>query len=329
MVKRICCFQNIIVLSGLLLAVLVCSKDHGNSANDLVEIINKNRTAQKLPELGSSPGLGCIALQYAKECLENCSASNTVTCRPSEDDFTEIFAPNCGVELPTFGTISGRIVGCQKDYLDPSEAFSHVLVHDRATLSLLRNRTHTEVGVGIIKAHKHKGPYFWCVLFSSGKRNSTFVLDDLGEGIEQKTGCYSGTNTPCSSAHKHESPGASKRHRTGRERKGGDSIDVVSEPTPSAAGYVWRQTVPRRLRYRSSDGFLVSAFRASSAMDRLDRHLVTVVYDILERRANGVRPPAVADDRTGVSATATNTADLNPETAAIRIGISCAAAVRD
>lgn len=180
-----------------------CFHCAGNSANDLVGIINKNRTAQKLPELGSSPGLGCIALQYAKECLENCSASNTVTCRPSEDDFTEIFAPNCGVELPTFGTISGRIVGCQKDYLDPSEAFSHVLVHDRGTLSLLRNRTHTEVGVGIIKAHKHKGPYFWCVLFSSGKRNSTFVLDDLGEGIEQKTGCYSGTNTPCSSAHKH------------------------------------------------------------------------------------------------------------------------------
>lgn len=174
----------------------------GNAANDLLEIINNNRTAHKLPKLSDSPGLGCIALQYAQECKGNCSSNNTIQCEPPEDDFTEVFAPNCGVELPTFGTISGFILGCHHKYLQPQEAFSDVLVHDQKTSSLLRNRTITEVGVGIIGMHKHKGPYIWCVLFSNSQTNSTFVLEDLGKGIEQKRGCYSGTSLSCSEAHK-------------------------------------------------------------------------------------------------------------------------------
>ncbi|KAI5647553.1 hypothetical protein M9H77_33558 [Catharanthus roseus] len=178
---------------------LLCSSI-GNPADDLVEIINKNRTSQKLPKLSNSPGLGCIALQYAEECQWNCSNDNTINCQPSEDDFTEIFAPNCGVELPTFGTISGHILGCQHKHLTPSEAFSQVLIQDRKSLSILRNRTHNEIGVGIFRAHKHKGPYFWCVLFSNNKANTTFVLEDLGKGIKQKKGCYSGTGDPCSTA---------------------------------------------------------------------------------------------------------------------------------
>lgn len=174
----------------------------GNAANELIEIINKNRTDSKLPRLSNSPGLGCIALQYAEECKGNCTDNNTIHCQPSEDDFTEVFAPNCGVELPTFGTISGYILGCQNKYLDPQEAFSHALVQDRKTLSLLKNRTHTEVGVGIIGSHKHKRHYIWCVLFSNSQTNTTFVLEDLGKGIEQKSGCYSGSSIPCSRGHK-------------------------------------------------------------------------------------------------------------------------------
>lgn len=178
----------------------------GNPANDLVEIMNQNRTAQKLSKLSNSPGLGCIALQYAEACQWNCSSNNTIKCQPSEDDFTQVFAPNCGVELPTFGTISGHILGCQHKALTPSEAFSQVLVPDKKSLSILRNRTHNEMGVGILKMHKnkHKGPYFWCVLFSNSQANTTFVLDDLGKGIKQKKGCYSGTTTttsnPCNRA---------------------------------------------------------------------------------------------------------------------------------
>ncbi|KAF8380638.1 hypothetical protein HHK36_028127 [Tetracentron sinense] len=172
------------------------SKMAGNTANELVDIINKNRTAQKLPKLNDNPGLGCMALQYVEECKGNCTSNNTVSCRPSEDDFTEVFAPNCGVELPTFDIITGHIVGCQSKYFEPSQAFSHILVHDKKTLALLRSKEHTEVGVGLIGTHH--GPFFWCVLFSSGQTNSTFVLEGGGKGIKQKRGCFSGADFPCS-----------------------------------------------------------------------------------------------------------------------------------
>ncbi|KAJ9188574.1 hypothetical protein P3X46_003919 [Hevea brasiliensis] len=197
--KKLCCFEWM-VLCHLLLAAFVSSKDHGNPANDLVGIINENRTAHKLPQLNDSPGLGCMALQYVELCKGNCTGNRAVNCKPPEDDFTEVFAPNCGVELPTFGTITGHIVGCEFKYLQPSEAFSHVIVKDNRTLSILRNKSHTEVGVGLVGLHK--GPFFWCILFSNGQTNSTFVLEDQGKGIKQKKGCYSGSFFPCSGGQK-------------------------------------------------------------------------------------------------------------------------------
>lgn len=172
----------------------------GNPANDLVSIINENRTSHKLPPLNDSPGLGCMALQYVELCKWNCTENNLVNCKPSEDDFTEVFAPNCGVELPTLGTITGQIVGCQKKYVQPPVAFSNVLVKDNKSLSLLRNKSHSEVGVGMVGVHK--GSFFWCILFSDDRTNSTFVLENRGAGIKQKIGCYSGSNVTCSGGEK-------------------------------------------------------------------------------------------------------------------------------
>nr|AFK38521.1 unknown [Medicago truncatula] len=186
----------------LLLPPLVFSHTHGNPATEIVDILNKNRTDQKLHNLNDSPGLGCMALQYVGLCKGNCTDNNVVNCKPPEDDFVEVFAPNCGIELPTFGTITGHIVGCQRKYLEPSLAFSQILIKDKKSLSLLRNKSHTEVGVGLVGLHK-KGPFFWCVLFTDGKANSTFVLENRGAGIKQKKGCYSGSNTPCSRGQKH------------------------------------------------------------------------------------------------------------------------------
>ncbi|GAV71798.1 hypothetical protein CFOL_v3_15287 [Cephalotus follicularis] len=196
MVKKLCCCECFI-LCHLLLTAVVC---HGNPANDLINIINQNRTAQKLRQLNDSPGLGCMALQYVELCKGNCTINNVVNCKPTEDDFTEVFAPNCGVELPTFGIITGHIVGCQSKYVEPEFAFSHVLVKDNKTLSILRNKSHTEVGVGLVG--EHKGAFFWCVLFSDGETNSTFVLEDHGKGIEQKKGCFSGSPFQCNSGQK-------------------------------------------------------------------------------------------------------------------------------
>lgn len=199
MVKMVIYFHFVLFSCLLLLLSQVCSKKaHGNPAKELVDIINKNRTSMKLPALYDSPGLGCMALQYAEECKSNCTSNNTVSCHPSEDDFTEVFAPDCGVELPTFDIISMVIVGCHSEYLEPSKAFSEVLFQDRKSLSVIRNKTHTEVGVGLASVHKHH--FFWCVLFSSGQRNSTFMLEHHGLGIKQRQGCFSGTNITCSQA---------------------------------------------------------------------------------------------------------------------------------
>ncbi|WCJ23065.1 ferredoxin-related [Euphorbia peplus] len=200
MLKKLSFCCHWILLFQLLLAAFVCSKNHGNPANDLVEIINNNRTSQKLRQLNDSPGLGCMALQYVELCKGNCTSNGTLNCKPPEDDFTEVFAPNCGVELPTFGTITGLIVGCESKYLEPPQAFTQVLAKDNKTLSILRNKTHTEIGVGLVGVHK--GPFFWCVMFSNDRVNKTFVLEDHGAGIKQKKGCYSGSTFPCSKGEK-------------------------------------------------------------------------------------------------------------------------------
>lgn len=172
----------------------------GNPATEIVSILNKNRTARKLSKLNESPGLGCMALQYVELCEGNCNVNNnTPSCEPPEDDFTQVFAPNCGVELPTFGTITGHILGCSSQYAKPEVAFSDILFRDNNSLLVLRNRSHTEVGVGM--ARLHKGTFFWCLLFSDGGTNSTFVLEDHGRGIKQRKGCYSGSALSCSNAH--------------------------------------------------------------------------------------------------------------------------------
>ncbi|KAL5724256.1 hypothetical protein ACHQM5_007539 [Ranunculus cassubicifolius] len=168
-----------------------------NPANDIVNVLNQNRTSQKLQKLNDNPGLGCIALQYIESCNGTCTINDTINCKISEDDFTEVFAPNCGVELATFGTLSGRILGCQSEHSrKPSQTFSNSLVRDKKTLSLVKDKRHMEVGVGLVRTHK--GSLLWCVLFSSDKVNSTFVLEGGGRGIKQKRGCFSGTNIPCS-----------------------------------------------------------------------------------------------------------------------------------
>ncbi|KAF5200416.1 ferredoxin-like protein [Thalictrum thalictroides] len=194
--KKLYCCKLFILLCIVLFSTLVSAKNHENVANELVNIINENRTAQKLQKLNNNPGLGCIALQYMEECNGTCTSNGTMKCQTPEDDFTEVYAPNCGVELPTFGTLSSRIVGCHSKYLKPSEAFSQIIGRDQKTLSLVKDKKHTEVGVGLVRSHQ--GPFLWCVLLSNDKVNSTFVLEGGGKGIKQKRGCFSGTNTPCS-----------------------------------------------------------------------------------------------------------------------------------
>lgn len=193
------------------------AKIHGNPANDLVALVNANRTASKLPRLRNSAGLGCMALQYISECMgsgDACGGDNTVACEPPEADITEVYAANCGVELPTVDVISGRLIGCHRERSDPEDALQAVLASSAisssssnkttkttaAALAVIRGKEHTQVGAGFDRAHRH-GPFFWCLLFSSGSANSTFLLEAAGKGIEQTHGCFSAPDSlSCSAA---------------------------------------------------------------------------------------------------------------------------------
>ncbi|OEL22279.1 hypothetical protein BAE44_0016701 [Dichanthelium oligosanthes] len=194
------------------------AKIHGNPANDLVALINGKREASKLPALRNSAGLGCMALQYISECMATgaaaCSSDNTVACQPPEAHITEVYAADCGVELPTVDVISGRLVGCHRERAGPEDGLQAVLASaagntssnskanatEAAALAVMRGKEHTQVGAGFDRAHRH-GPFFWCLLFSSGSANSTFLLEAGGKGIQQTHGCFSAPDrTSCSAA---------------------------------------------------------------------------------------------------------------------------------
>jgi len=64
-------------------------------------------------------------------------------------------------------------------------------------------KEHTQVGAGFDRAHR-RGPFFWCLLFSSGSANSTFLLEAGGKGIRQTHGCFSAPDrTSCNAAARH------------------------------------------------------------------------------------------------------------------------------
>ncbi|KAF0920632.1 hypothetical protein E2562_035919 [Oryza meyeriana var. granulata] len=192
----------------LLLGVVSPAKIHGNPANDLVALVNANRTASKLPRLRTSAGLGCMALQYISECIgiggDACAGDNTVACQPPEAHITEVYAANCGVELPTVDVITGRLVGCHRQRSDAESALDAVLSSGNSTarasaLAVIRGKEHTQVGAGFDRAHR-RGPFFWCLLFTSGSANSTFLLEAAGKGVHQTHGCFSAPDSLSCSA---------------------------------------------------------------------------------------------------------------------------------
>ncbi|XP_047058353.1 uncharacterized protein LOC124664997 [Lolium rigidum] len=163
-----------------------------NPANSLVALVNANRTAARLPPLRNSKGLGCMALQYVSHCItaatdDACDDTGVLaaSCHPPETDLTEVYAANCGVELPTVDLISGRLLGCSSD-----DALPLLGANASATAAVVRGKEHTQVGAGFLRQRRH-GPYLWCLLFSSGSPSSTFRLEAAGRGIAQTQGCFS------------------------------------------------------------------------------------------------------------------------------------------
>lgn len=177
--------------------IKVAAKVTDNPADRLVAALNSNRTAHKSSSLRDNPGLACIALQYIKAYQGDCGAVGD-NKKPSDSLFAEQFAPTCGVEASTLGPITGRLLGCQSKYVDPSQAFSEILMKNQKRFDILYSKNHTEVGAAV-SGSDGGGPYYWCVMFSNGKPNNTFVLEG---GVPKITrpGCFSGADDDCSGA---------------------------------------------------------------------------------------------------------------------------------
>ncbi|XP_061374982.1 uncharacterized protein LOC133317164 [Gastrolobium bilobum] len=171
-----------------------------NPADKLVAVINENRTADKLSTLFDNPGLACIALQYIKAYQGDCNAVGGPDAKkPPESQFAEVFAPTCGVKTSTLALTTGRFLGCQSKYVHAPEAFSEILIRNQKSLDILHSKNHTQVGAAVTGTDGGS-PYFWCVLFSNGKPNSTFAFED-GVAKISRPGCFSGANDECSGAH--------------------------------------------------------------------------------------------------------------------------------
>ncbi|XP_021744468.1 uncharacterized protein LOC110710470 [Chenopodium quinoa] len=169
------------------------SKVTKNPADELVQMLNDNRTAHHLSALYSNPGLACIALQYIKAYDGDCGdVGGPKAKKPEDSSFAETFAPNCNVEPASMTQITGRFLGCQSKYLKPEKAFSEILIKESKSLNILYSKNHTEVGAAV-SGSDVGGPYFYCVLFSNGKSNSSFVLEN-GEAKVSRPGCFSGAN---------------------------------------------------------------------------------------------------------------------------------------
>jgi hypothetical protein len=166
-----------------------------NPADQLVSLINSNRTASKASSLADNQGLGCISLQYIKAFQGQCNQVGK-DMKPVESSFTDKFAPDCGVQASTLDKITGRLLACQSNYATPDEAFN-ILIKDAKSLQLLHSKNHTEVGAAV-SGTDGGGPYFWCVLLSSGKPSTSFKVEG-GEVPKNAIhpGCFSGNNDDC------------------------------------------------------------------------------------------------------------------------------------
>ncbi|XP_030448558.1 uncharacterized protein LOC115671205 [Syzygium oleosum] len=191
---------SLLLLVSVSAAADVQIKVTNNPADELVAVVNSNRTASKGSSLYDNPGLACIALQYIKAYQGDCGAvGGAKAMKPSDADFAETFAPNCGVQTSTLSPITGRLLGCQTKYVSPSEAFSEILMQKEKSIEILTDKNHTEVGAAV-SGSDGGSPYFWCVFFSNGTSNGSFVLDG-GVAKITKPGCFSGANDDCSSAY--------------------------------------------------------------------------------------------------------------------------------
>lgn len=64
------------------------------------------------------------------------------------------------------------------------------------SMEILHSHNHSEVGAAV-SSSDGGSPYFWCVLFSNGRSNNSFILEG-GVAKLSRPGCFSGANDECS-----------------------------------------------------------------------------------------------------------------------------------
>ncbi|TYJ29804.1 hypothetical protein E1A91_A06G091300v1 [Gossypium mustelinum] len=95
----------------LSVSALTQTKLTDNPADELVALLNANRTAHKSSSLADNPGLACIALQYIKAYQGDCEAvGGSDAKKPPDSEFAQTFAPYCGVDASTLSPITGRFL---------------------------------------------------------------------------------------------------------------------------------------------------------------------------------------------------------------------------
>ncbi|GFY95175.1 hypothetical protein Acr_10g0005600 [Actinidia rufa] len=144
-----------------------------NPADQLVTTLNANRTAHKEPALFDNPGLACIALQYIKAYQGSCDeVGGPDAKKPPDSDFAE--------------TPLGSILRNLDD-------------EEQELGNTLQQKSYPSGGGGV-SGSDGGSPYFWCILFSGGKTNTSFVLEG-GVAKVSRPGCFSGANDDCNGAH--------------------------------------------------------------------------------------------------------------------------------
>ncbi|KAI9106816.1 hypothetical protein K1719_022440 [Acacia pycnantha] len=142
------CYLSIVFL--VLYVALAVSAD---TKDELVAMVNAKRIAHRLSSLHVSPGLTCIAVQYIKAYEGDCEAvGEPDEKKPPESAFYASYS-----------------------YVDADQAFSEIIITNQESLDILYSENHTQVGVAVAAIDRGP-PYFWCVLFSNGEPNSTFVF---------------------------------------------------------------------------------------------------------------------------------------------------------
>ncbi|KAK3123592.1 hypothetical protein QOZ80_8AG0633270 [Eleusine coracana subsp. coracana] len=146
-----------LLFPALLLSAASAADSKNNPADQLVSLINSNRTASKASSLADNQGLGCISLQYIKAFQGQCNQSN---------------------------------------YASPDEVFN-ILIDDAKSLQVLHSKNHTEVGAAVSGTDGGGPYFWCVLFSDGKPSTSFKVEGGEVPKTAMHPGCFSGNNDDC------------------------------------------------------------------------------------------------------------------------------------